>query len=56
VPTQRNHPARDCYQRHGFHLKKDAPDGAQLWDLDLLQSGVAVPSWIEVLPERVAVG
>ena len=49
VPTERNSPARDCYERHGFRLETAKPDGSVLWGLDLVENGVSSPPWIEML-------
>jgi predicted enzyme involved in methoxymalonyl-ACP biosynthesis len=48
LPTAKNSPVRDCYQRHGFSLVERRADGATLWELDLSQRIVVAPGWLAV--------
>lgn len=45
VPTAKNAPAREFYDRHGF-IRQGRADGAEFWTRDLGDGGVAFPSWI----------
>ncbi len=40
LPTQKNHLVADLYQRLGFRLVREAPDGATRWQYDLVQQGL----------------
>jgi FkbH-like protein len=51
LPTERNAPARDCYERHGFRLQATGPDERHLWELDLVENTISVPAWIEMRAE-----
>ncbi|MGD9901834.1 MAG: HAD-IIIC family phosphatase [Vicinamibacterales bacterium] len=46
VPTARNAPAADCYERHGFLPVADA-DG-QWWELPLAPDAVSVPDYLSI--------
>lgn len=47
LPTKKNVPARDLFQRHGFALDRTAEDGAEWWTYDLSAGPLAFPPWIE---------
>ncbi len=46
-PTEKNAPCSDFYQRHGFALAEDGPEGT-LWSFDLTRDLPAVPDWIDL--------
>jgi len=48
IPTAKNAPARDFYPSHHFS-KGPAADGSSDWELDLEQTKVEPPSWIDVV-------
>jgi len=51
VPTAKNAPARDLYERHGF--QSDSSDGTEhaAWSLDLSTGGIQYPKWMKVISE-----
>ncbi|MGQ4912591.1 MAG: HAD-IIIC family phosphatase [Candidatus Thorarchaeota archaeon] len=50
IPTKKNAPARDLYERHGFGSRIE--DGeVTTWTLDLETGTVEVPEWIELIEE-----
>ncbi len=51
VPTAKNAPVRDLYERHGF--QSDPSDGAgQIpWSLDLSTGGIQYPEWMKIVSE-----
>jgi len=50
IPTKKNTPAANFYERHGFAKQKETGDGAS-WMLDLTHSTVEVPDWIDLIEE-----
>ncbi len=48
IPTKKNPPAADFYERHGFVKKAEKDDGTVIWALDLTTKNVTVPDWIEL--------
>jgi FkbH-like protein len=48
VPTAKNAPARDLYERHGFAR---AAEGADEWRLDLARGAIAYPPWLRIAAE-----
>ncbi len=48
VPTPKNTPAADCFARHGFSLVEQLENGTQVWELDLAEHDLQVPSWLDV--------
>ncbi len=50
IPTKKNTPAADFYERHGFAKQKETGDGAS-WMLDLARGTVEVPDWIDLIEE-----
>ncbi len=44
--TAKNEPARDFYRQHGLSLVDGSTDDAQEWELNLLSSDVASPTWL----------
>jgi FkbH-like protein len=51
LPTKKNAPAKDFYENHGFHLASQNGKGSY-WELDLAQTGVSCPTWIQLTGER----
>jgi FkbH-like protein len=47
LPTPKNAPARDFYQRHGFSVAAEREDGT-LWELDITTKLPVHPDWIHV--------
>jgi FkbH-like protein len=55
IPTAKNVPARDCYQRHGFELVDELSDGGSVWGLDVSDYSPRAPDWLTVrVAEAVA--
>ena len=50
IPTKKNPPAKDLYERHGFESRTESGDVTS-WLLDLKSSTVDVPEWIELIEE-----
>lgn len=46
IPTQRNVPVRDVYERHGFAPVDEGADGRIKWRLNLATGSVEVPDWL----------
>ena len=47
VPTKRNLPVRDLYERHGFR-KVCNDNGRQKWRLNLSDQTIESPKWVRV--------
>jgi FkbH-like protein len=47
IPTKKNRPAADLFERHGFRRAAADEDGSQIWLLDLEEQRVEWPSYIE---------
>jgi FkbH-like protein len=45
IPTKKNAPAADFYERHGFHRAEER-EGETLWELELGNTAIVVPKWI----------
>jgi FkbH-like protein len=48
IPTQKNVPARDLYQRHGFAQVSESENGTTDWRLDVRSDVLPMPSWMKV--------
>jgi predicted enzyme involved in methoxymalonyl-ACP biosynthesis len=48
IPTPKNAPVRDVFERHGFRKVDAGPDGATRWRLSIAAESVSYPAWIEV--------
>jgi len=48
IPTKKNPPAADLFERHGFEMLDEAPDNNTTWTLNLETDTVEVPDWIEL--------
>jgi len=51
VPTAKNAPARDLYERHGFQSDPSDGTGQVPWSLDLSTGGIHYPEWMNVVSE-----
>lgn len=49
IPTKKNPPAADFYERHGFGMPTTSGENITTWILDLQNQTVDVPEWIELL-------
>jgi len=49
VPSAKNAPARDVYERHGFVRLSEEAGGAVLWERDLHLGGVTMPDWFRLV-------
>jgi len=52
VPTAKNIPVRDVFERHGFEKLEELLSGETTWRLDLPGQRVAWPRWIKVRDEE----
>jgi FkbH-like protein len=53
IPTAKNLPARDLFQRHGFAKIDEQDSGVTLWTLDFDRQVIPYPEWIRVTaPDR----
>lgn len=50
VPTSKNAPAGDLYERHGF-ARKAGEGGETSWELDLTTGGIRYPEWMKIVSE-----
>ncbi len=48
IPTPKNVPARDLFERHGFTKVSEAVGGATFWALELQLNMVPMPTWMKV--------
>jgi FkbH-like protein len=51
IPTKKNPPASDLYERHGFGMPTTADDNVTSWILNLDEQTIDVPEWIELTEE-----
>ncbi|MFW9975940.1 MAG: HAD-IIIC family phosphatase [Candidatus Thorarchaeota archaeon] len=51
IPTKKNPPAADLFERHGFEMLEETPDNNTTWTLNLETDTVEVPDWIELQGE-----
>jgi len=49
IPTKKNPPAQDFYERHGFKKMGQTEQGVVSWVLDLSKQTVKVPEWIRLI-------
>ena len=49
IPSSKNAPARDVFERHGFSRAGEVDPPDTDWSLDLRTSGLQYPEWIKVL-------
>lgn len=45
IPTAKNMPARDLFERHGFSKLEGTEEGTTLWRLDLATGAIQWPAW-----------
>jgi FkbH-like protein len=50
VPTNKNAPVRDLFERHGFEKVGTDPDGTSHWSRALAKGAIAWPPWFLVTP------
>jgi len=50
IPTARNVPVRDLYERHGFTVVETREEEMK-WRLDLGEAEIAAPVWIKLVEE-----
>lgn len=48
VPTDKNVPVRDLFEKHGFSKQSEDKSGSTNWELDLARGPVQRPSWFGV--------
>lgn len=48
VPTEKNLPVRDLFEKHGFRKLGEDEFGSTTWELDLAQVTVQAPDWFEM--------
>lgn len=48
VPTDKNMPIRDLFDRHGFNKQIEDDSGTTSWELDLKCSSVQRPAWFKI--------
>ncbi len=51
IPTKKNPPAADLYERHGFVESKTSEDDVTTWTINLKEQTIDVPEWIELQEE-----
>ncbi len=51
IPTKKNPPAADFYEKHGFGMPAQTDDNGTSWILNLDTATVEVPEWIELTEE-----
>ena len=51
IPTKKNLPAADVYERHGFGEPTTSDENVTNWILNLKDQTIDVPDWIELLEE-----
>lgn len=51
IPTKRNMPVRDLYERHGFNAVEEGEDGRIKWRLVLASNDVTVRNWLTIVDE-----
>jgi FkbH-like protein len=51
VPTPKNIPARDIFEKHRFRKLSEEKSGETIWELDVSQERIHYPEWMEVSVE-----
>ncbi|MGY5879869.1 MAG: HAD-IIIC family phosphatase [Candidatus Thorarchaeota archaeon] len=51
IPTKKNPPASDFYERHGFGMPATSGDNVTSWILNLNEQTIDIPEWIELAEE-----
>ena len=49
IPTAKNAPVRDLYERHGFVQVNEGPAGETTWRMDLAGDIPSCPSWLKIV-------
>ena len=52
LPTAKNVPVRDLFERHGFAKEKEDGSGASIWRLRLREKRVRWPDWFRVVRDE----
>ena len=48
VPTEKNMPVRDLFEKHGFRKLGEDESGMTTWELDLAKTTVHAPDWFQI--------
>ena len=48
IPTQKNVPARDVFERHGFTKVSEADGDTTVWKLNIHSNAVPMPKWLKI--------
>lgn len=48
VPTEKNMPVRDLFEKHGFRKLGEDESGTTTWELDIAKTTVQAPDWFEM--------
>jgi len=48
IPTAKNIPVRDLFERHNFSKQSEDPAGTTIWGLDLERGRVERPTWFKI--------
>jgi FkbH-like protein len=51
IPTAKNAPAQDLYERHGFRPGPGQAGGETSWELDLATGLIRYPDWMKIVSE-----
>ena len=51
IPTKKNPPASDLYEKHGFGMPATSDDNVTSWILNLNEQTIDVPEWIDLTEE-----
>ena len=51
IPTKKNLPATDLYERHGFGLLTKSEENMTTWVLNMKEQTIDVPEWIDLIEE-----
>jgi FkbH-like protein len=52
IPTAKNAPVRDIFERHGFAKERVDEDGATIWLLNCSNSKIDYPVWFEIINDK----
>jgi FkbH-like protein len=53
IPTAKNVPVRDLFERHGFVLVNEGPAGETTWRMDLEGDIPSYPSWLKIVGTKI---
>lgn len=51
IPTKKNPPAADLYERHGFTISSETENNGTIWELNIDTDTVEIPDWIDLQEE-----